>query len=212
MADQSNFSRFPKKQLVFIASKIVDDGFDWQSLDNDYENEYEDCEKTLKNVSSYFNEPVVEEDVQFFAKFLEINDDLLSQIFENNDKTLIEQLIIPQANDYLIEYTVNGSCTFEEEYESTFSSYDKNWVLGSLEVQRNDGNWDFYSGTLKDTHYDNWEMNDWEVDKVKEAPNNVQESLLDKLVLENTQGVIKSLDKNTLLKLRTLINSRLSSL
>ena len=37
MADQSNFSRFPKKQLVFIASKIVDDGFDWQSLDNDYE-------------------------------------------------------------------------------------------------------------------------------------------------------------------------------
>lgn len=212
MADQSNFSRFPKKQLVFIASKIVDDGFDWQSLDIDYENEYEDCEKTLKNVSSYFNEPVVEEDVQFFAKFLEINDDLLSQIFENNDKTLIEQLIIPQANDYLIEYTVNGSCTFEEEYESTFSSYDKNWVLGSLEVQRNDGNWDFYSGTLKDTHYDNWEMNDWEVDKVKEAPNNVQESLLDKLVLENTQGVIKSLDKNTLLKLRTLINSRLSSL
>jgi hypothetical protein len=212
MADQSNFSRFPKKQLVFIASKIVDDGFDWQSLDNDYENEYEDCEKTLKNVSSYFNESVVEEDVQFFAKFLEINDDLLSQIFENNDKTLIEQLIIPQANDYLIEYTVNGSCTFEEEYESTFSSYDKNWVLGSLEVQRNDGNWDFYSGTLKDTHYDNWEMNDWEVNKVKEAPNNVQESLLDKLVLENTQGVIKSLDKNTLLKLRTLINSRLSSL
>jgi hypothetical protein len=212
MADQSNFSRFPKKQLVFIASKIVDDGFDWQSLDNDYENEYEDCEKTLKNVSSYFNESVVEEDVQFFAKFLEINDDLLSQIFENNDKTLIEQLIIPQANDYLIEYTVNGSCTFEEEYESTFSSYDKNWVLGSLEVQRNDGNWDFYSGTLKDTHYDDWEMNDWEVNKVKEAPNNVQESLLDKLVLENTQGVIKSLDKSTLLKLRTLINSRLSSL
>jgi hypothetical protein len=212
MADQSNFSRFPKKQLVFIASKIVDDGFDWQSLDNDYENEYEDCEKTLKNVSSYFNEPVVEEDVQFFAKFLEINDDLLSQIFENNDKTLIEQLIIPQANDYLIEYTVNGSCTFEEEYESTFSSYDKNWVLGSLEVQRNDGNWDFYSGTLKDTHYDNWEMNDWEVDKVKEAPNNVQESLLDKLVLENTQSSIKSLNKKTLLKLRTLINSRLNSL
>jgi hypothetical protein len=212
MADQSNFSRFPKKQLVFIASKIVDDGFDWQSLDNDYENEYEDCEKTLKNVSSYFNESVVEEDVQFFAKFLEINDDLLSQIFENNDKTLIEQLIIPQANDYLIEYTVNGSCTFEEEYESTFSSYDKNWVLGSLEVQRNDGNWDFYSGTLKDTHYDNWEMNDWEVDKVKEAPNNVQESLLDKLVLENTQSSIKSLNKKTLLKLRTLINSRLNSL
>jgi hypothetical protein len=212
MADQSNFSRFPKKQLVFIASKIVDDGFDWQSLDNDYENEYEDCEKTLKNVSSYFNEPVVEEDVQFFAKFLEINDDLLSQIFENNDKTLIEQLIIPQANDYLIEYTVNGSCTFEEEYESTFSSYDKNWVLGSLEVQRNDGNWDFYSGTLKDTHYDDWEMNDWEVNKVKEAPNNVQESRNPRKLLENTEKLIPKLDKNTLVSLKFLIDKQLRNL
>lgn len=212
MADQSNFSRFPKKQLVFISSKIVDDGFDWQSLDNDYENEYDECEKILGNASLYFNESVVEEDVQFFAKFLEINDDLLSQIFETNDKTLTEQLIIPESKDYLVEYTVNGSCTFEGEYESTFSSYDEKWVIGSLEIQRNDGNWDFYSGHLKDTQYDNWEMNNWNVENVKPISNNVQESRNPRKLLENTEKLIPKLDKETLVSLKFLIDKQLRGL
>lgn len=212
MADQSNFSRFPKKQLVFIASKIVDDGFDWQSLDNDYENEYSECEGILQSASSYFNESVVEDDVQFFAKFLEINDDLLSQIFESNDKSLIEQLVIPQASDYLVEYSVSGSCTFEEEYDSTFSSYDEKWVIGSLEVQRNDGNWDFYSGKLKDTQYDNWEMNDWNVENVKPISNEVQESRNPRKLLENTEKLIPKLDKDTLVSLKFLIDKQLRNL
>lgn len=211
MADQSNFSRFPKKQLVFISSKIVDDGFDWQSLDNEYENEYDECEKILGNASLYFNESVVEEDVQFFAKFLEINDDLLSQIFETNDKVLIERLIIPEANDYLVEYTVNGSCTFVEDYETKFSSYDKSWVISSLNMQRNDGNWDFYSGHLKDTHYDNWEMDDWEIDEVKEM-GNTQESHNPRKLLENTEKLIPKLDKETLISLKFLIDKQLRGL
>lgn len=212
MADQSNFSRFPKKQLVFISSKIVDDGFDWQSLDNNYEYEYDECEKILENASSYFNESVVEEDVQFFAKFLEINDDLLSQIFETNDKTLIEQLIIPEAKDYLVEYTVSGSCTFEEEYDTTFSSYDEQWVMGSLNIQRNNGNWDFYSGHLKDTNYDNWEMNDWNVENVKPISNEVQESRNPRKLLENTEKLIPKLDKETLISLKFLIDKQLRGL
>jgi hypothetical protein len=212
MADQSNFSRFPKKQLVFISSKIVDDGFDWQSLDNDYGNEYDDCEKILENASSYFNESVVEEDVQFFAKFLEINDDLLSQIFETNDKSLIEQLVIPQANDYSVEYSVNGSCTFNEDYESTFSSYDEKWVMGSLEVQRNTGNWDVYSGRLIDTQYDNWEVDNWNVEKVEPMSNEVQESRNPRKLLENTERLIPKLDKETLVSLKFLIDKQLRGL
>lgn len=212
MADQSNFSRFPKKQLVFISSKIIDDGFDWQSLDNDYENEYSECEGILQNTSSYFNESIIEDDVQFFAKFLEINDDLLSQIFESNDKSLIEELVIPEAKDYLVEYTVNGSCTFEEEYESTFSSYDEKWVIGSLIIQRNDGNWDFYSGQLKDTQYDNWEMNDWNVENVKPISNEVQESRNPRKLLENTEKLIPKLDKETLVSLKFLIDKQLRGL
>jgi hypothetical protein len=211
MADQSNFSRFPKKQLVFIASKIIDDGFDWQSLDNNYELEYDDCESILENASTYFGESVVEEDVQFFAKFLEINDDLLSKIFESNDKTLMEQLIIPESNDYLVEYTVMGSCTFTEYYDTKFSSYDKNWVIGSVNMQRNDGNWDVYSGVIKDTNYDNWEMSDWEIDEVKEI-GDTQESRNPRKLLENTEKLIPKLDKNTLVSLKFLIDKQLKNL
>lgn len=212
MADQSNFSRFPKKQLVFIASKIIDDGFDWQELNNNYHFEYDDCESILQNASSYFGESIVEEDVQFFAKFLEINDDLLSQIFESNDKSLFEQLIIPQPKDYLVEYTVMGSCTFVEYYDTKFSSYDKNWVIESLNMQRNDGNWDVYSGVLRDTTYDNWEINDWEIDEVKDAPNNIQESRNPRKLLENTEKLIPKLDKNTLISLKFLIDKQLRGL
>jgi hypothetical protein len=71
MADQSNFSRFPKKQLVFIANKLIEDGFEWDDITHTYEDVYDSNENILKQVSTYFNESVVEEDVQFFVKFLE---------------------------------------------------------------------------------------------------------------------------------------------
>ena len=212
MADQSNFSKFPKKQLVFIANKLIEDGFEWDDITHTYEDVYDSNEHILNQVSTYFNEPVVEDDVQFFIKFLEINSGLLDLIIKNNDKSLIEQLVIPKANDYIVEYSLNGSCTFEEEYELTFSSYDETWVIGSLVVQRNNGNFDYYSGTLKDTNYDNWEMNDWNVENVKPISINVQESRNPRKLLENTEKLIPKLDKDTLVSLKFLIDKQLRNL
>jgi hypothetical protein len=211
MADQSNFSRFPKKQLVFIANKLIEDGFEWDDITHNYDAVYYDNENILSKISKYFDESVVEDDVQFFMKFLEINSGLLSQI-SNGDKSMIEQLIIPQSKDYLVEYTTNGTCTFTEYYETRFSCYDKDWVTDSLYSQRNDGNWDVYSGNLKSTDYDNWEMNDWEIDRVKDAPNNVQESRNPRKLLENTEKLIPKLDKDTLVSLKFLIDKQLRNL
>ena len=211
MADQSNFSRFPKKQLVFIANKLIEDEFEWDDITHTYEDIYDSNEDILKQVSRYFNESVVEEDVQFFIKFLEINSGLLSRI-SNGDKSMIEQLIIPQPKDYLVEYTVQGSCTFIEYYETRFSSYDKDWVMDSLNLQRNNGDWDVYSGVLKDTQYDNFETQDWEVDEVKDAPNDVQESRNPRKLLENTEKLIPKLDKDTLVSLKFLIDKQLRNL
>jgi hypothetical protein len=212
MADQSTFSRFQKKQLIFIANKLIENGFEWDNITHDYENIYDDNEKILSGVASYFNESVVEEDVQFFIKFLEINSGLLTRIIKNNDKSMIEHLIIPQSKDYLVEYTVSGSCTFEEEYETRFSCYDKDWVIDSLYLQRNNGNWDVYSGALKNTEYDNWETNDFEIDKIKDVPNNVKESRNPKRLLENTEKLIPKLDRDTLVKLKYLIDKELRGL
>jgi hypothetical protein len=212
MADQSTFSRLPKKQLVFIANKLIEDEFEWDDITHTYEDIYDSNEDILKQVSTYFNESVVEEDVQFFIKFLEINSGLLDLIFKNNDKSLIEQLVIPQPKDYLVEYTTRGSCTFIEYYETRFSSYDKDWVRDSLNMQRNNGDWDVYSGLLKDTEYDNFETQDWEVDEVKDAPNDVQESRNPRKLLENTEKLIPKLDKDTLVSLKFLIDKQLRNL
>lgn len=212
MADQSNFSRFPKKQLVFIANKLIEDGFEWDDITHSYEVIYDSNENILNQVSSYFNEPVVEDDVQFFIKFLEINSGLLDLIFKNNDKSLIEQLVIPQAKDYLVEYSAFGTCTFTEYYETNFSCYDKDWVIDSLYLQRNNGNWDIYSGVLKNTEYDNWETTDFEIDRIKDAPNSTQESRNPRKLLENTEKLIPKLDKDTLVSLKFLIDKQLRGL
>jgi hypothetical protein len=156
---------------------------------------------------------VSDEDVQFFAKFIEINDDLLSRIFEpDGDRSLIENLVIPMAKTYELQYSVWGACTYEEYLAQKFDAYDKDWVKNSAEQQREYGNWDTYDGyNRRSTDYDNYEESNMSYDRVVEVDDNtnVTESLLSRLVLENTSEVASSLDKQTLLKLKQIIESRL---
>ena len=106
-----------------------------------------------------------------------------------------------------------GSCTYTSEKVQEFDSYDKEWVKESVTQQIEDGNWDTWNGVdINETEYENFEQSDYnfeEVDEVDENP--VRESLLSKLVLENTSDVIDSLDRTTLIKLKNLINKKLSS-
>jgi hypothetical protein len=212
MSDQSQFSRLSKKQLFFISEKLINEDF---PTDNPY-HDYSDAYDKLENIGKYFNITVVDEDVQFFVKFLDINSDLLEEIIETGDKSLVNGFEIPVAKTYELQYSVWGTCSFTDYLAQKFDSYDKNWVMDSANQQREDGNWDFYDGyNTRESDYENFEESDESYDRVTEVNDDdskLSESLLDKLVLENTQDVIQSLDKSTLLKLRTLINSRLSSL
>jgi hypothetical protein len=209
-AEQSQFSKVSKKQLFFIAEKLIDAGF---PTDNPY-NDYDEHFKELKNIGKYFNMNVVDEDVQFFAKFLYINDGILAKIMEKSDILSYEDLIIPVAKTYNLDYSVWGSCSYEEYLVQSFDSYDEYWVIDSAIQQNRDGNWDLYDGSnRRETSYDNFEESDHSFDRVYEVKNNnIKESLLDRLVLENTSEVVSSLDKQTLLKLKQIIESRLRSL
>lgn len=211
MAEQSTFSRFPKKQLVFIANQLIDENYEYTG---DYDDSvYEDNKNILESVARYFGETsIVEDDVQFFMKFLEVNETLLVDINQSNDKSLIENLIIPQAQDFLVEYTVNGTCNFIEYHEDTISAYDKRWVYDSVYNQYHSGNWDIFSGVLKNTEYDNWETQDWEIQTVKEISNNISESRKNKRLLENTEKLIPKLDRDTLIALKFLIDKQLRPL
>jgi hypothetical protein len=210
MADQSQFSTYPKKHLIFICERLLDNNFDAANI---YDN-YDDSYHALEEIGKYFNTSISDEDVQFFGKLLEDNDELIADIFANqgenkNSKELINQLEIPVAKEYEVHYTVDGRCSYTEYYTYKVSSYSKSWVDDTIRQQYNDGNFDLYNGYLDDTQYDNWEMDDWEIQTIKDVTPQVQESLLSKLVLENTQDAVNSLDKKTLIKLKSIIESRL---
>jgi hypothetical protein len=215
MAEQSKFSKLPKRYLFNISETLIDD--DFESREYPINQEYEDNYNILKNISRHFNMEVNDEDVQFFIKFLQINDDLLSQIFETNDKSLINNLEIPVAETYELQYSVVGSCSYEEFLSQKVDAYDEEWVISSVERQRDDGNWDIYDGrTVRDTEYDNFDIHDFSFDDVIKVPNNnvdkLKESIVNKLLVENTSDFISKLDKRSLLKLKLAIESRLSSL
>jgi hypothetical protein len=212
-AEQSQFSRLPKKQLVFIAEKLVDEDF---PIGNPYTDDFESAYATLQEVSKYFSVESTQEDVEFFAKLLEINDEIIADLFANNkeqmnNRELIEQLVIPVAKSYNLDYSSWGSCTYTNYMVQEFDSYDKDWVTESASQQSNDGSWSMWEGQeTNPTEYDNFEESDYEFGRVYEVNDEpVQESILNKLVLENTSEVVNSLDRKTLLELRRIIDSKL---
>jgi hypothetical protein len=93
-----------------------------------------------------------------------------------------------------------------------FDSYDKDWVTDSATQQNNDGNWSMWEGQeTNPTEYENFEESDYSFGDVYEIDETKikTESILDRLVLENTKDVVKSLNKKTLLELRRIIDSKL---
>ena len=214
--EQSQFSKLPKKQLVFICEKLVDEDF---PIGNPYDTDFDSAEKILTEVANYFSLAVTQEDVEFFSKFLEVNENIIAELFANNreqmrNSSLIEQLVIPVAKTYDLHYTTWGSCSYTEYKASYFDSYDKDWVTDSASQQRNDGNWDMWDGReVRDTEYENFEESDSSYNHVYNVDDKQEtiysESILDKLVIENTKDVVNSLDRNTLIKLKSIIESRL---
>ena len=207
-AEQSQFSKVPKKMLFNIAKFLLEKDRKVWTADNPYDN-FDTLYTELYNVSKYFGITAVQEDVEFFCKFIEINERYVEAILEN-DKTIIDFLDIPVAQKYRLEYNVWGNCNYTEYLYQDFSSYDESWVSSSADQQYADGNWDLYDGvSLRDIEYDDCQTSDMGWGDVYEVPEKQRESLLSKLVIENTEEVVDSLDKETLMKLKSVINSRL---
>jgi hypothetical protein len=213
-AEQSQFSKLPKKQLVFICEKLVDEDF---PIGNPYTDDFDSAYSILQEVSKYFSVESTHEDVEFFAKLLEINDEIIADLFANNkeqmkNRELIEQLVIPVAKSYNMDYSSWGTCSYTNYMVQEFDSYDEDWVTDSATQQNNDGNWNMWEGQeTNPTEYENFEESDYSFGDVYEVNENEpqNESLLGKLVVENTQDIVKSLDKKTLLELRRIIDSKL---
>jgi hypothetical protein len=153
-------------------------------------------------------------DVDFISKFMTDNSELIQKIFETKDKSLLSELEYPINKMFKIPYEIHSNQSVLENYTVNWDSYDKKFVRSSLIEARNDGNFDEWTGDLQRTDVLDSEVSEWIIndDEITEINTEKTESILDRLVIENTSSVINSLDRNTLINLRNIINSRLSSL
>lgn len=206
MEEVSLFQVYPKKHLAFIIKELLDNNFDWEDPYAE-----DDNIEILESAVKPFNEPISDIDMEFFAKLIEINEQiaLLIQTSKLN-KNLYERLELPKVERFKVYWKEWGSCSYTRYYNDEWSSYNEDWVESAMNSANNSGSWDKWSAE-SDTEYDNFDTYDdsiTDIDRI-ETNKTTNESILDKLIKEDTSYAIDSLDRKSLLILKSIIDKKL---
>lgn len=207
---ESKFVELPIKVLAEISKRALESNFDYESPYDDYLENLE-----LIDIASSWAAPGSAEalDLEFLAKFIELNFSILESWMEGNKKfnEISRQFIIPRPKEYLVEYSSKGRGYITQNYSTDWTSYDENWVSPSMSETSSAGEWSYYDGDYIGQEVDDFEEDDLDIDSIEEKPKSKNESIISRLVLENTTDVLDNLDRETLIKLRNLITQKLSS-
>lgn len=204
----SVLSRQPLKILLTVSKLLIENEFNYR---NPWEDVYENMSK-LKDNAGWIGEKLDEDDMDFIAAFIleNLKTILSSTHNELTNSEAIERLSIPKKQNYKVWYEIWGPATLTEKYNTTWKSYHKNWVKDSLRHSYREGDFDYYQGDYQEHESDNFEPDHFDITYVNEL-NETKKPILDKLVVENTKDLLDNLDRDTLVKLRNLINQKLSS-
>lgn len=200
----------PLKIIASISKMCLTKKLNFQ---NPYDN-YEDNLEKITNVCAYFGVSVDSEiDVEFICEFIRENINPLTSWSEGDVsfQEISSDLTVPKLEKFKVYYQVWGPATLTEKYSTTWESYNPDWVGESVKYSWNDGSLDYWAGDYVEYETDNFEADNFEVDYVRPLNENKNSNVMSKLVLENTEMMLDSLDRETLLKLRNLINQKLSS-
>lgn len=204
----SDLSKQPPKILLTLSKLLVEDEFYYR---NPWD-EVDDNMVKLKSSSSWIGERYDENDMEFIAAFiLENLKTILSSIHnEITNSEAVERLYIPEKKKFDAYYEVWGSATLTEKYKTRWECYYEQWVKDSLRYSYNDGSWDYYNGDYQEHETDNFDADNFDITYVTNLREN-KKPILDRLVVETTEDLLDNLDRETLVKLRNLINVKLSS-
>jgi len=206
--NESVFSKLPPKILILIIKLIIEGGF---NIKNPY-NEFDKNFLMLEKIAINFGIPYIfNYDVEFMSKFITDNKETIDDIFKIKNKSLLEKLIYPKNKKFKVNYVVFETNYVKQSYNTEWLSYDEKFVISSIKEARFDGNFDEHQGNLYNEELIDSDFNDMTFNDFTEITSNKNESILDRLVIENTSSVIDSLDRDTLINLRNIINSRLNS-
>jgi len=203
MEDISLFHKYPKKHLAFIISELIKKDFD-------FENPYSDDNNIdiLDEAVEPFGESISDIDMEFFAKIIRDDKELAIEIANSkSSKSLYERLEIPKVDKYNVNWKETGSCTYVRYFRDTWASYDENWVELAIDSANNEGTYYKWDAEY-DADYENFDMYDdtyTSIEKITET----KQSGIDKLVIENTSYAIDSLDRKSLIILKSIIDKKL---
>ena len=191
--EKSTLEKFTDNQLVYLGLKLIKSEFDYRNPYSDFEKDMEMVNRLLK----YFQVNPSPLDVEYIAKFIHLNEENFI-LLEKDNKMNISNMSFkrPKSEEYKVDYEVWGPATFTERYRTKRASYDKAWVRDGIFQDYNDGVWNYFDGDYIEHDVDNWEVDEFRVNYVGK-------------INENN---INSLNKNTLLELRNLIDKKLSLL
>jgi hypothetical protein len=211
----SELENLNPKHLVYLAQKMIDEGF---SGKNPYD-EYDTLSADLLDAVKYFGMKYVTRlDIEFLASFINVNDEILAQLFDSetqNKQELYRQLEIPKPEKYTYNIIASGHGYVTETYKHTELTYNPEWIPTMVDALRyNSDEFEYYDGDLINTFVDEFEVTNLEVDDVFRVmnQNSLKESILKRLVIENTESMIDSLDFQTLIDLKRIIDKKLHSL
>jgi hypothetical protein len=211
----SQLENLNPKHLVYIAQKMIDEGFSGQ---NPYD-EYETLSSDLSEIVKYFGIKYISRlDIEFLASFINVNDEILAQLFDSetqNKQELYRQLEIPKPEKYTYNIIASGHGYVTETYKHTELTYNPEWIPTMVDSLRyNSDEFEYYEGDLTGTLVDDFEVTNLEVDDIFRVmtQTSLKESILKRLVVENTESMIDSLDFQTLIELKRIIEKKLHSL
>jgi len=191
--ENSKLENLPINQLVYISQKLMKSDFDYTNPYSDYDDDMNKLDKILP----YFGLDAQQIDLDFIAKFISINEQLILLIRNPQDiEPLREKFIIPEIGKYEVYYEMWGPATYTEHYKTEWPTYDKEWVIDSIHAARNEGTWSDYDGDYIEHETDNWEPDNFRFNRIS-------------TVIEEK---INTLEKTTLLELRNLIDKKLKNL
>jgi hypothetical protein len=211
----SELENLNPKHLVYLAQKMIDAGF---SGKNPYD-EYDTLSADLLESVKYFGiKNISRLDMEFLASFIDLNDEVLSQLFDSetqNKQELYRQLEIPKPEKYTYDVMATGHGYVTETYKHTELTYNPEWIPIMVDALRyNSDEFEYYDGELTDTLVEEFEVTRLEIDDIFRVmtQTSLKESILKRLVVENTESMIDSLDFQTLIELKRIIEKKLHSL
>jgi len=211
----SELENLNPKHLVYLAQKMIDAGF---SGKNPYD-EYDTLSDDLLEAVKYFGiKNISRLDMEFLASFIDLNDEVLSQLFDSetqNKQELYRQLEIPKPEKYTYDVMATGHGYVTETYKHTELTYNPEWIPIMVDALRyNSDEFEYYDGELTDTLVEEFEVTGLEIDDIFRVmtQTSLKESILKRLVVENTESMIDSLDFQTLIELKRIIEKKLHSL